>query len=206
LAVIFGEGLFLETRRIGTRANFFSSAPNCFCFLRPCCHGYIPLTSSNAFDSIWHSALFHQLIALNFLFSNVVDIYSFLSDRWAEIISCVAGSCSFFDILQLFFLFSLFVLFIDDLTETFATGTNSSYTDTSLFGPLLQIHSRSWKNYKKPSYLHRHRIKHSVFTRNLFEIQTVHQVGHPSTTRNLFSTSFPIKFLSCNFRPNQSLA
>jgi len=48
---------------------------------------------------------------------------------------CVAGSRSFFDILQVFALFSLFVLLIDDLTETFATGANSSYADTSLFGP-----------------------------------------------------------------------
>jgi len=94
---------------------------------------------SNAFDSIWHSALFHQLIVLDFPL--VVYIYSFLSDSRAEIIFCAAGSRSFFDILLVFNLYSLFLLLIDDLTETFATGANYSYADTSLFGPLLQIHS-----------------------------------------------------------------
>jgi len=58
----------------------------------------------------------------------------------------VAGSRCFFDIFQVFVLFSLLVLLIDDLTETFATRVNSSYADTSLFGPLLQTHSRSWKD------------------------------------------------------------
>jgi len=123
---------------------------------------------------------------------------------WAEIIFCVAGSRSFFDIFQVFALFSPFVLLIDDLTETFATGANSSYADTPLFGPFLQTHSRSWKDYnKKPSYLHRYRVKHSVFTSNLFEMQIVHQIEHPSTTPNLFSTPFLLKIPSCNFRPNQ---
>jgi len=113
------------------------------------------------------------------------------------------GIASFL-IFSKFLLFQPFVLLIDDLMNTFTTRGNSSYADSSLFGPLLQTHSRSWKDCKKPSYFHRYRVKHSVFTSNLFEMQIVHQVGSPLTTPNLFRIPFLLKISSCNFRPNQS--
>jgi len=40
----------------------------------------------NAFNSIWYSALLHQLIALDFPLSFFIYICSFLSDRWAKIL------------------------------------------------------------------------------------------------------------------------
>jgi len=116
--------------------------------------------------------------------------------------------------------FCLFILLMDDLTETFATAAKNSsmYTGNlssmytgNLIKSFFQTHTRSWKDYKKPLCLHRHRVKHSVFTSNLFEMQIVLQVGPSSSlTRlptNLVSTPFfqlsLLKIPSCNFGPNQ---
>jgi len=193
-----GKTFFLETQRYRIRA-IFSARPKLF-FPPTAVLAWLHTTDlSNAFDSIWHSALFCQLIVLGLSLSFVVYICSFLSDRWSRNNFCVAGSRSFFDILQGFVPFTLFVLLIDDLTETFATRVNSTNVDTSLFGLLLQTHSKSWKDYNKPSYLHRHKVKHSVFISNLFEMQFILQVGPPSMTLNLFSTPFLLKIRSCNF-------
>jgi len=142
-----------------------------------------------------------------------------LSDRLAEII--FYGACSHF-VKQMQYcpslcpVFSLFILLMVYLTETFATeAKNSSLHAGNLFilGPLLQTHTRSWKHNKKPLYLQRHRVKHSEFTSNLFEMQIVLQIGPPSSfTRppiNLFSLLFfssllLLKIPNYNFRPNQS--
>jgi len=81
----------------------------------------------------------------------------FLTDRWAEIIFYAAGG-HFLKQMQycpsLCPMFSLFILFMDDLTETFATeAKNSSLYAGNLviLGPLLQTHTRLWKDYKKPN-------------------------------------------------------
>jgi len=151
----------------------------------------------NAFNSIWHSALFHQLIALDFLLSFVIYIHFFLSDRWTEITFYGAGS-HFLKQMQycpsLCPVFSLFILLMDYLTEIFATEakTLSLYAgNLVILGSLLQTYTRSWKDYKKPLYLQSHWVKCSVFTSNLLEMQIVLQVGPPSSfirpPTNLFS-------------------
>jgi len=104
---------------------------------------------------------------------------------------------------QVFALFSLLVLLIDDFTETFATGANSSYANKSLFGPRLQTHSRSWKDYKKPSYLHRHKSHLPVTSLKckLFIRLDLHQ-------RPLTYSAFPflLKIPSCNKQPSLPVA
>jgi len=151
---------------------------------------------SIAFDSIWHSALIHQLIALDFPLSFVVYIYSFLSDRWAEIIFCGTGSRSF----------STFSKFL--LSSNFSYYSSMTSQRPSPQGPISPMlisrylvffyrhtQGRSWKDSNRPSYLYRHRVKHSVFTSNLFEMQIVHQIIPPYTTPNLFSSFYPRPFL-----------
>jgi len=112
LAVIFGEDLFLRYGEI-VFWQIFYARPKLFLFPAAMLALLHTTDLSNAFDSIWHSALFHQLIALDFPLSYVVYICSFLSDRRAEIISCVAGSRTFFDILQVFAMMSLLYLYLD---------------------------------------------------------------------------------------------
>jgi len=61
---------------------------------------------------------------------------------------------------------------MDDLTEIFAMEAKNSSLYTGnlvILIPLLQIHTRSWKDYNKPLQLQKHWVKHSKFTSNLFE-------------------------------------
>jgi len=80
LAVIFGEDFFWRHGEIVFGQVFFAR-PKLF-LSPPAMLVWLHTTDlSNAFNPIWHSAFFHQLIALNFPLSFVVYIYSFLSDR-----------------------------------------------------------------------------------------------------------------------------
>jgi len=107
------------------------------------------------------------------------------------------------------------MLLIDELNETFAMEAKnlslhagnlvkSSFTD-------MQGHGKT-KRGKKPFYLQRHCVKHSLFTRNLFEMQIVLQVEPPSSFTRLptnysalpfFNSLLLLKISSCNFRSNQ---
>jgi len=76
LAVIFGEDLFWRQREILLGQNFFARPKLCLSQL-----AWLHTTGlTNAFDSIWHSALFHQLIALDFPLS-FPRLYLFFS-KW----------------------------------------------------------------------------------------------------------------------------
>ena len=89
---------------------------------------------SKAFDSVWHSALFHKLLSLKLPPCFVLWVGSFLSDRKAK--AQVGGSRSLsFRIRRGVPQGSvlgpvLFILFIDDITKVFPLGAHASlYAD-----------------------------------------------------------------------------
>ena len=99
-----------------------------------------------AFDSVWHSALFHKLVSLKLPPCYVLWVRSFLSDRRAKV--QIGGSRSLFfcirrGVLQVSVLGPvLFSLFVDDITSDFPRGAHASlYVDdlaiwSSFPGPL----------------------------------------------------------------------
>ena len=89
---------------------------------------------SKAFDSVWHSALFHKLLSLKLPPCFVLWVRSFLFDRRAKV--QVGGSHSRFfrirrgvpqgSVLGLV----LFILFVDDITKDLPRGAHASlYAD-----------------------------------------------------------------------------
>ena len=89
---------------------------------------------SKAFDSVWHSALFHKLLSLKLPLCFVLWVRSFLSDRRAEV--QVGGSRSrSFRIRRKVPHGSvlgpvLFILFVDDITKDLLRGAHASlYAD-----------------------------------------------------------------------------
>jgi len=87
-----------------------------------------------AFDSVWHSVLFHNLLTLGLPPCFVRLTRSFLSDRRAKVLFRVARSRSFQirrGVPQGFVLGSgLFILYVDDLAKTLSQGTKHSlYAD-----------------------------------------------------------------------------
>ena len=89
---------------------------------------------SKAFDSVWHSALFHKLLSLKLPSCFVLWVRSFLSDRRAEV--QVGGSHSrSFRIKRAVPQGSvlgpvLFILFVDDITKNLPRGAHASlYAD-----------------------------------------------------------------------------
>ena len=89
---------------------------------------------SKAFDSVWHSALFHELLLLKLPSFFVFWVCSFLSDCRAKVL--VGGSCSHsFRIRRGVPQGSvlgpvLFILFVDDITKDLPRGAHASlYAD-----------------------------------------------------------------------------
>ena len=89
---------------------------------------------SKAFDSIWHSLLFHKLLLLKLPPCFVLWVRSFLSDRRAKVQICGSRSRSF-RIRRGFLQDSvlgpvLFILFVDDITKDLHRGAHASlYAD-----------------------------------------------------------------------------
>ena len=103
-----------------------------------------------AFDSVWHSALFHKLLSLKLPSCFVLSVRSFLSDRRAKV--QVGGSHSrFFRIRRGVPQGSalgpvLFILFVDDITKDLLRGAHAS-----LYADDLAIWSSSPDPLKAPS-------------------------------------------------------
>ena len=88
---------------------------------------------SKAFDSVWHSALFHKLLSLKLPPCFVLWVRSFLSDRRAKVQVGLS-----FHIRQGVPLGSilgpvLFILFVDDITKDLPRGAHASADDLAIW-------------------------------------------------------------------------
>ena len=94
---------------------------------------------SKAFDSVWHSALFHKLLSLKLPPCFVLWVRSFLSDHRAKVQVGGSRSLSFRirrGVLQGTVLGPvLFILFVDDITKDLPRGAHASlYADDLAIG------------------------------------------------------------------------